>query len=311
MRDFEFRLRAVGKSLLLLMVLLHVDVVQAANPRLTLPEEFYAVPDLEMSIYFSNTVLSENPEAFQFEVTCDLGSQETNRWVVVPKAEDVGRHELTLSVSDADGNKLATAKSTLVVSSLDAGEGRKLRLLIVGDSLTHASRYPNEIARLLGRAGNPQLTMLGTHKPKGANPGVAHEGYGGWTWYRFLAHYEPKPDGTYKKRSSPFVFMGTDGKPGLDVPRYFAEHCDGVAPDVIIVKLGINDCYRANTETAATLDASIDGVFGYADKLLVAFREAAPEAEIGICLTTPGNGRDAAFGADAEGKEKRWTWRLI
>jgi len=308
MRDFVCLL---SKILLLFAASLGVSETIADDLQLTLPTEFYAIPGSEMSVYFAETILAEHPEEFQFEVNCDVGSQETRRWHVVPEANDVGRHELTLSVADAEGNKLATATTALVVAPLEAGKNRKLRLLIVGDSLTNASQYPNEIARLLGRPDNPTFTMLGTHKPSGVAPGVAHEGYGGWTWQRFLEHYEPEPDGTHRKMSSPFVFLGEDGTPGLDVPRYFAEHCDGVAPDVIVIKLGINDCYRANTESPATLDASIDKVFQYADKLLTAFREAAPKAELGICLTTPGNGRDAAFGADESGKEKRWTWRRI
>ena len=49
--------------------------------------------------------------------------------------------------------------------------------------------------------------MLGTHKPKAAAKGVAHEGYGGWTWQRFVSQYDPKPDGTHRKRSSSFVYL--------------------------------------------------------------------------------------------------------
>jgi len=218
---------------------------------------------------------------------------------------------LKLSVSDSDGNALGSARTTLVVAPVDAGQGEEVRLLIVGDSLTHASHYPNEIARLLSRPGNPAFKMLGAHKPPRAAEGVAHEGYGGWTWVRFLKHYEPNPDGTYRKQSSPFVFKGSEGTPGLDVKRYFDEHCDGLPPNVIVFKLGINDCFHPNPDDPAAVEKRIDNMFSYADPLIAAFREAAPEATIGLCLTTPGNARDKAFDANYKGKYTRWGWKRI
>ena len=73
-----------------------------------------------------------------------------------------------------------------------AAADRELTLLTVGDSLTHATLYPNEWARLLSLPGNPKWTMLGTHKPAGALPTVAHEGYGGWAWATFLTKFARK-----------------------------------------------------------------------------------------------------------------------
>ena len=179
------------------------------------------------------------------------------------------------------------ASTTLKVVSADAGKGKSIRLLIVGDSLTHGTIYANEIARLLSLPGNPDWTMLGTHKPSRAAEGVAHEGYGGWTWSRFASHYEPNPDGTYRKRSSPFVYLGENDKPVLDLNRYFDEECGGERPDFVTILLGINDCFGANPEDVTKMDVSIDSMFSHADTLLAAFRDAAPNAQLGICLTPP------------------------
>jgi lysophospholipase L1-like esterase len=183
--------------------------------------------------------------------------------------------------------------------------------LIVGDSLTHATTYSNEIARLLSLPGNPNWIMLGTHKPPKAVNGVAHEGYGGWTWQRFASHYEPNADGTYRKRSSPFVYPGVDGKPVLDPKRYFDEQCNGQRPDYVAFLLGINDCFSVNSDDPAAIDARIDAMLGHADTLLTAFREAAPEAELGICLTTPPNSREEGFQANYKGRYHRWGWKRI
>ena len=158
---------------------------EAANGKtlqLTLPSEFNAVPGVEISIYFDNVVLTKTPDAYRFDVNCDIGRAENRRWTVTPSRKDVGTHELSIAVSGPDGKRLASASTRLRVVPANAGVGREIRLLIVGDSLTHATLYANELARLLSQPANPRWRMLGTHKPKQAAKGVAHEGYGGWTW---------------------------------------------------------------------------------------------------------------------------------
>ena len=279
--------------------------------QLTLPPVIYAAADLESAIYFDNIVLTQSPDAYRFEVTCDLGNPEATCWTVTPAADSRGDHPVSVQVTDADGKVLDTANTILRVAAPDAGHEQGLRLLIVGDSLTHATAYPNELSRLFAQPGNPMLTMLGTHKPDRAAGGVAHEGYGGWTWQRFVNQYEPNPDGTYRKRSSPFVYLGADGKPSLDVPRYIAEECGGEPPDVVTFLLGINDCFSANPDDLRAIDSRIDDVFKHADTLLAAFSRAAPKAKLAICLTTPPNSRQEAFEANYQDRYTRWGWKRI
>lgn len=279
--------------------------------RLTLPSEFYAVPGVETGIYFDNIVLTETPEAYRFSVTCDLGASEERRWTATPTAAQVGAHTLSVTVADAAGAVLGRAQTTLKVIPANAGAKSSIKLLIVGDSLTHATVYPKEIGRLLASPDNPTWRMLGTNTRGGESQGVFHEGYGGWTWNRFATKYEPNPDGTYKKRSSPFIFLGPDDKPALDVARYYDENTKGERPDVITILLGINDCFGAKPDDPANIDARIDTMFGYAKTLIEAFRKTAPDAEIGICLTPPGNSRESGFFANYKGKYTRWGWKRI
>lgn len=288
-----------------------IDAADEHSLRLTLPAEMYAVVGVDMNVYFDNVVLTETPESFRFTVSCDVGLTEKRRWHCMPTVDDVGSHQLAISVSDPEGKALAKKATRLIVVPADVGAGREVRILIVGDSLTHATAYPNEIARLLSREGNPRWRMLGTHRPSSAAEGVAHEGYGGWTWSRFVTKYEPEPDGTHRKRSSPFVFLGKDEKPELNVARYFDENFKGERPDVVFFLLGINDCFGANPDDPAAIDDRIDRMLSPTGRLLDEFRKAAPDTDLAICVTTPPNARESGFEANYKGRYHRWGWKRI
>ncbi|MDA1230837.1 MAG: SGNH/GDSL hydrolase family protein [Planctomycetota bacterium] len=291
----------------------NVATAEDADLRLTLPSEVFAVPGVQSRIDFDNIVLTQTPQNYRYEVACDIGEIHTDHWAVIPDDTQVGQHNLTVTVRSEQNKTLASASTVLTVVPRNTGSEiqEPIKLLIVGDSLTHASAYPNEIARLLSEPGNPPWRMLGSHKPPSAADGVFHEGYGGWTWDRFATKYEPNPDGTYRKRSSPFVFMGADKNPVLDVARYFEDHCDGKPPEYIVIMLGINDCFGAPPNDLKGIDARIDSMFGHADKLLAAIQQAAPNAEIGLCLTPPPNSRQAAFQANYKDSYTRWGWKRI
>jgi prenyltransferase beta subunit len=278
---------------------------------LTLPAKFYAVPGLEMNIYFDNIILTQTPAAYRFDVTCKLGTVEKRRWTVTPTVNDVGNHDLTIKVFDANDKQLASDSTKLEVVAKNAGADKSISILIIGDSLTHATAYPNEIARLFALPENPRWKMLGTHKPKNAGKGVAHEGYGGWTWQRFVSKYEPQPDGTHRKRSSPFVYLSDKGTPQLNFKRYLKEECNNQPPDFVVCLLGINDCFGAPPDDRKGMDARIDGMLKHADTLLKEIQQAAPNSQLGMCITTPGNSRQEAFEANYKDRYLRWGWKRI
>lgn len=290
----------------------------AADPslQLTLPPHWHAVAGVPVRLYFDNVVLTETPEAFEFEVSGLPGRQEARCWTLTPTEAQAGAHVLEVRVKNRAGKLLEQARTTLHIAPGQAGAGRKLRLLVVGDSLTHASLYPNEIARLLAEPGNPQVTFLGTHRPAAVRPGVAHEGYGGWKWADFLTKFAPEPAGVTagpkaRKTTSPFIYPDAAGRGRLDLPRYWREQPGGAPPDVVTFLLGINDCFGANPEDPAAMDRTIDGVLDQAEKLLAAFRAAAPEAVLAVGLTTPPNARESGFQANYQGRYHRWGWKRI
>ena len=300
----------------LLLASLAALVAGEPNLELTLPPRWYAAPGVPMSLYFDNVVLTETPESYRYEVKCDIGRTEARRWTVTPTDRDVGEHAMTVTVKDDAGKVLQQAKTVLVVASRSAGADRSLRLHIIGDSLTHMTLYPNEIARLLGEPGNPKWTMLGSHKPAAAKSGVAHEGYGGWTWASFLTKFDAKPAGVTAgplapKSTSPFIFADETGKGVFDLPRYYRESCDNQPPDVVTFLLGINDCFGAKPDDPAAMLKQIDAALDNADKLLAAFHQAAPHAALAVGLTAAPNARESGFEANYKGKYHRWGWKRI
>lgn len=306
------RKRYAGKRAVLTAYLLAIVAGHAAAAdRIVLPPTIYATPGVPVSVYIHDAVLAEPSDKLSFEATSDFGATEPAvRWTVTPTPSDVGDHSLSMRLTGS-GDDTSAATVVRVVPA-DAGADRDMALLIVGDSLTHASRYPNEIARLLSRPGNPNWRMLGTHRPGAVSDGVAHEGYGGWTWARFNAQFDASNTQVGKLGNSPFVFATADGSGHqLDVARYLREQCAGGSPDFVIFMLGINDCFGADPDDPAAMDARIESTLTQAEILLAAFREAAPSADLGVCLTPAPNARDAAFEANYKGKYPRGGWRRI
>jgi lysophospholipase L1-like esterase len=287
---------------------------KAENLQLTLPPAWHGVVGVPMHLHFDNIVQTENLGQYQFKVECVVGKTEAQSWHVLANQE--GSFPLKVTLQKPGGEILGTGQTMLHISPANAGAERKIRLLIVGDSLTHASLYPNELARLLKESGNPSVTFLGTHRPAAVRGGVAHEGYGGWKWVDFFTKYEPQKTGEVagplaRKATSPFIFPAANGKGEFDLARYVRDHCDGVPPDVVMFLLGINDCFGADPEKLQAMDAKISEVLGHAEKLLGEFRQAFPKATLAVGLTTPPNSRQEAFQANYGRRYQRWGWKRI
>jgi lysophospholipase L1-like esterase len=308
------------KKIIVLLTVCAVSILTAKNVNLSpekpnaqplLPPVIYAVPGVEMNVFFRNIVLRDDIKKLRFKTECKVGKTQANHWTITPDKSQAGRYPFSVTTLDVKGKKLGYAQSKLVITPANAGKNKNIKLLIVGDSLTHASTYANRLAELLSKPGNPNWKMLGTHRPKQCRPNVFHEGYGGKTWKWFTSHYEPKPDGTYRKKSSPFVFLGKSGKPELDFQRYLKEKCNGEKPDYITVLLGINDCFSSCKNPEKLAEPRYKAMFKYADIMISEFRKVCPNAKIGICITPPANSRQEAFQANYKGKFNRKPWKLV
>lgn len=271
--------------------------------RPVLPPVVYAVPGIECNIYFDNIILTPNIHNYLFDVDCAKGRQQAERYTWTPTADDVGNYPLTLKVYDSNYVMVAEVNTEIRVVPPDAGAGRELSCLIIGDSLTAASVYPTELSSLFSADGNPQITLVGTTE---RGEGVRHEGYGGWSASTFLTMWAAIVDPENPRRQrSPFLYLVED-RPVLDFARYCEENNNGAPPDYITIALGCNDNFSATEET---IEERIDLFLENMNTLIAEFQRVGPQTRIGIVMLVPPAATQDAFGANYDCGQTRYQYR--
>jgi lysophospholipase L1-like esterase len=275
--------------------------------RLALPPVIDVVVGLEANLYFDNVTLLLNAARYTFDVHCPKGKQQAERWTIVPKADDVGEHAFQLDVRNEQNELVARGGSILRVIRAGRGEGRHLSLLLIGDSLTHASVYPQRLLTLCQKPENPKLSLVGSHGPDSTPGEVRHEGYGGWTAQRFATHSTGTPrKGNYAQRASPFLYPDKEGKSTLDFSKYCHDVNDGHFPDFVAIFLGPNDIFSLDD---STIDAGIRTMLENYDRLVKMVHSAAPETRVGVMLPVPPASTQDAFGANYGTGQTRWQYK--
>ena len=278
------------------IVIRNIEYAQKKNepcipPKLVFPEVIYAVPGVETSIYFDNVFLCLNPGDYAFDVDCGKGRNYERRWSFTPTKGDVGTHDLSLTVIGEDG-VVAKGKTKIVVAPEDAGKGKEISLLMVGDSLTDATVYPARLHALMTGVNNPKMKMIGSRcgKDKSVVPGgVAHEGYPGWTWGNFINKFSAQKN----------------GQTVFDLQSFVDKYNNGKMPDFITIQLGVNDVFGATPFNIANTLAEVEKNM---DSLIFSFRKAAPEAIIGVGLVTPAARQDA-FAVSYRNWQTAWQYK--
>lgn len=277
------------------------------NVRLALPETVFALPGLECNLYFDNVVLVLDADEYTFDVNCPKGIQLAECWRYVPGAEEVGEYALTLTVRNGENAVVAQGNTTIRVAPPNAGAGKEVSVLLIGDSLTNASVYSQHLLDLCGANGSPKLTLIGSHgkdDPLGPN---RHEGYGGWTAKRFATHWTGiARTGDYKERGSPFLYETEEGERVLDLQRYCDDVNGGVLPDFVTIFLGCNDTFGADE---ASIERQIDDMFVHMDALIAMIHAASPDIPIGLIQPVPPAVSQDAFGANYGTGQTRWQYR--
>ena len=289
------------------------------SERLFLPEVLCGCVGMEMNVYFANVFASVNPANHFFRFRCGIGRCDEKRWRCVPDAQMAGVHEARLQVMD-DNGIAAEGSARITVTDPEEFRGRRLRLLMIGDSLTDQTHYPAHLLALCRRFGL-EVTMLGTNVPAELRTqpgqlirypepalleGVRHEGWGGWTAWSFLTKKKPDECVPFHHWNGPSPFLDEAGN--FDFGRYLEKHCGGTVPEMILIGLGGNDLAAIEDENKEPLAARfLEGM----EQLYAGVRRDAPEALIGIVLNPWGARSQDAWGSNYGSRRFAWDKRRL
>jgi len=298
--------------------------------KMTLPEVIYAVPGIESNIYFENVVDTAVYRNYAYEVRCLRGAQGEHRWFWTPTEKDAGKSfDLELRLFN-DYGMVVSAKCKVVVAGPAADPKQKFTLALLAASGVNCG-YPAHLLGVMREKGFANYTPIGSHAG-GGKPvvpgGVAHDGYGGFSWNSFLTRwaysFEELPGPQNKAEEEQMRALGVtklpksqayrlrspllrlkDGKPVLDIPAWLNKINGGKAPDYIVIQLGGNDMFGARPEQ---LDEKVAKVMENARTLLGELRKHAPQAVIGVATEPCGCGQDG-FGANYGCAQSKYQFR--
>ena len=258
-----------------------------------LPKRLYVLSGEPVGLYLAAIVPVPDPEVFRYAITCtcDFARLERHRVLLSPPPSGTGSYRLEIEAQTLAGAPVGRAALDVIMVAADAGRDQSFEMLMVGDSLGHQSRFPNELSRLLARPGNPAMKFVGTHRPGGAI--IPHEHYGGW---RFISFYTVMNQDVknYHTDRSPFVFPGPDGRGDFDVRRYLDGPLAGARPRNVHIQLGINDAFALDPDGPGNAKELSD-ILGHADILIAGIRKALPDAVITVGSVIEANATERAY----------------
>lgn len=280
---------------LLYFIMMSSGVWGQEELRLTLPPHIYCNPYAEISLYYNNVIYNPHSIHYKFKIRRKLGIDYSDK-LTFDRQKLSPRHlSLKVRVCDETDSIIARDKTTIHYSFIEDIPADTTSILIMGNSLTAAGYYPSKVRSYLLDSIHFPVKFLGT---KLSNGGI-HEGYGGKTWKWFSKHGD-----------SPFVFRMAENDSVLNFKKYFNEVVYD-EPDIVIIFLGINDCFGADTTSVKTIDNTIDEMLGNATFFLNKLIDYKPDIKIGICLTPPANDRQEAFENNYGDKYTRSGWEKI
>ena len=250
-----------------------------------LPVYVPAVVGHEVNVYFSSLINAFNINDYQFNVTCDKGKQQSERWTYTPVAEDVGTISFKVSIYK-NGVYVNALYSNIVVVAANAGTNVAPKTLLIGDSTLANNQMITELKNLFDVDSTVHPVWTGT---RGGDP-IWHEGISGWTVHSFYTS-----DVT-------FVFSGS-----FNFAQYLTSHSFTV-PDLIVFNLGINDVFGFTTDTDVT--TKISEMKTEIDAMITNMKISNANAKFGICLTIPPCSLQDAFGDDYGNGQTAWRYRL-
>ena len=139
---------------------------------LVLPTVIYATPGVETNVYYDNVCLVANPADYVFDASFLVvgkgrrdrsharGVNQVERFTLTPKPADIGERPFMIQVRDESNAVIACAKSSVRIAAADAGAGKSVTLLFVGDAHADGAPVAGHVLDLCKGKGNPKLTAV-------------------------------------------------------------------------------------------------------------------------------------------------------
>jgi lysophospholipase L1-like esterase len=249
---------------------------------ISLPTTLYLTVGKEFNVYFEN-IISDDVSKYFFDVGCDIGIQQNERWTCIPSI--AGTYGWTLAVYDKMMNQIKSVGCTLLVSAAASNSGVTKTCLCIGDSLTAAGEYTGELLTLCGVGDVMNLTLLGT---QGSSTNL-YEGYSGWAVSNFVG------------ASSPFYSGGA-----FNFSAYMTAHSYTVC-DWVFIFLGVNDIFNYSTDTG--VDALCVSNKANIDSMIASIK--AWNSTVKVCLMLPctGSATQDAFGKNYNSNQLQMRYK--
>lgn len=235
-----------------------------------LPPVIYGVVGKELNVYFDNIVDGHDTD-YDFDVTCDIGSQLDRVYRVVPSSS--GQYPFSIEVSRGGDSKVFN--SIIKIADKNAKSGVTKSVIVLGDSTTEQG-YAMSTLYSVFEEDVMNIKLLGTNGTSPRN----HEGHSGFS----MATYFTNTDG------NPFYNPETET---FDAAYYF-ENSGIEKPDWFFINMGINDAFGYSNDK--DLNLSFDNSFSLYRSVVDSVKQSSPSTKIGICITIPPNCRQEAFG---------------
>ena len=279
----------------LLFFVLIASCKQNNNLQLTMPPRIYCSQFSEISMYYENLIQVSNPGDYSFRITPELGAGDSIKYTFGIQEEVSRSYDLNIDVFNKSGRKVTSGSTEVCYTAPGNIPVDTINVLITGNSLTAAGIFPAKVKSLFLDSLQFPVKFLGTKKSKGG----IHEGYSGKTWEWFSQNIE-----------SPFVFNLSENDTILNFQHYF-EDIVIAEPDYVIIELGINDCFRADTISVEAIDSTINEMLIHTEYYLTKLIDYNNNIQIGICLPPVANSRLEGFKANYGDKYTQTGWTKI
>ena len=236
-----------------------------------LPYNFYHLKGVEINIYYQNIARYFNPEC------CQRINTNLNRYSTFARLTDesgYGYFEFYLNTTFGGEYDIANRITNIIQVESSAGSGLTKKCLFIGDSLTDADKYTQELLNLFSE-DSMSIELIGT-RGSGSNK---NEGVSGWRAYTYTRCPSNVEDwATWGGTPSSVIANNfwNSSTSSFDF-SYYMNNNGYESVDYVFICLGTNDIARGNHQTD-------EEIITYFNEMINSIKNFDSNIKIGIWL---------------------------